>query len=414
MSSDEQTPGVVASSAITQAAPASIESTPTTTQQTSGIDIPDVVTTLLNPLDEFISLKLTEKLLLLASLCYVSGYIITNLHWASHGILSFHLLRERYIASGGLFLGFVLLISFLVRGLRRVIMEAYSKGEGIVGVALYYSLSRVSLVIVASYYLDGITGRTTPLPITILLPPYINPASWLPALITSVICIFSIALLSLVLLLIKKLLKKGKHKADWKEDLSSTVGIGMPMFWFLLILAPLTLPSFASQDSFYFGWAGIAITACSLYLTVAVWEVRAYIITPMELAVSKREQESRAARIAKTGKADDDYDELQRQEHRMSRAALIPIGLIILFLVYAYPYAPQQLGGGSAIPVAKLTLTKDSTNAALTNPDVALYIVDHTDNDVVLEIVDRQQGSTQIVQIPRSEITELVYQSPKH
>lgn len=137
-------------------------------------------------------------------------------------------------------------------------------------------------------------------------------------------------------------------------------------------------------------------------------------MTPMERAVLKRKQEAKAARIAKTGKVGDDYDELERREGKMSRTALIPIGLIILFLVYAYPYAPQQLGGGSAIPVAKLTLTKDSTNTGLTGPNTVLYVVDHTDNDVVLEVVDSQQHSSQIVQIPKSEIAALVYQTPTH
>lgn len=251
MSLDEQSPALPAP---IQAAQASVgNSTTASAQKASGVSIPDIVATLLNPLDEFVNLKLTEKLLLLVSLCYVSGYIITNLHWASHGILSFQLLRERYIASGGLFLGFVLLILFLVRGLRRVITEAFSKGEGVVGVTAYYSFSRVGLVIGAASYVDGITGRTTPLPITVLLPSYINPASWLPGFITNAACVLFLALLSLVLLGFQKLLKKGNHKAHWKDEVSSTLGIGMPMFWFFLVLAPITLPSFASGDSFYYG-----------------------------------------------------------------------------------------------------------------------------------------------------------------
>jgi hypothetical protein len=57
--------------------------------------------------------KLNERVLGITLLCYLLGFIITNLYLGSLGVVSFDILRTRYVLVGFLFLIYFSIISVL-------------------------------------------------------------------------------------------------------------------------------------------------------------------------------------------------------------------------------------------------------------------------------------------------------------
>ena len=79
-----------------------------------------------NKITKFLA-NLSNYLLGLTILCYISGFAITNLYLGSLGIVNLDILRSRYLLTGMLFIIFIGTIGFLLYGLWNTLREYKEK-----------------------------------------------------------------------------------------------------------------------------------------------------------------------------------------------------------------------------------------------------------------------------------------------
>ena len=73
--------------------------------------------------------NLSNYLLSVTILCYISGFAITNLYLGSLGIVNLDILRSRYILTGMLFIAFAGTVLYLLYGARKIIIANEDKPQ---------------------------------------------------------------------------------------------------------------------------------------------------------------------------------------------------------------------------------------------------------------------------------------------
>lgn len=102
-----------------------------------------------------------DLLLIGPAALYVLGFLIVNLHLGSIGIVNFDLFRARYILVGALFLGFLLTLVAMIRGLVRRLVKSKSFRRSIPD-AIGYSLTVYGIPLVIVMFLTSLSGESSP------------------------------------------------------------------------------------------------------------------------------------------------------------------------------------------------------------------------------------------------------------
>jgi hypothetical protein len=300
--------------------------------------------------------------LLLAGV-YFLGYLITSMHFASYGVVSFELLRIRYLATGLLFIFYLALIVLpaflLMRNINRD-KKKHGRTWAAAGVAVYSAtgLVTVYLSIQVLSNVSGLSAMATPV-----------AANWnklgehLPrnlqwaALATGGILLFAVAMILVLLGVVaiwrvanrkRPILEKSDVELKWTSLL-----ISLPVAYILIFLlfeafevlsllidtrsfAATTASPKLSVVSLSEGWRRLFFAAAGFYCLFVV------LVAVPRLAGSSDADEQQA------------YGPVYRSYVQAGLLYWIATIVMVVFGAYVvgvYPYLPQQIGGGKPVPV---------------------------------------------------------------
>ncbi len=105
--------------------------------------------------------------------CYLTGFVITNLYLGSFGIVNLDLLRARYILTGFLFLLFLGAIIFLVLGLIRTLYQSEQTSIwSIIFRVIFHSIQNIAILFIAIVVIAFLAGAASHPPVG---TPQISP-----------------------------------------------------------------------------------------------------------------------------------------------------------------------------------------------------------------------------------------------
>jgi hypothetical protein len=363
-------------------------------------------------------------------ICYVTGFVITNLFLGSLGVVSLDVLRVKYVLTGLLFLIFLGVATFLVYGFLRTLRKYHGMSNaGLLFEIVVYSLMRFGFLVILASTLDTLAGISSKPPIGI---PGVSPPSelslWLQdvphnlVLQTSVIG-FTLLIVLLPILLVGLIViainsnKKDGMRASRRDRLAKAVSyIAQPVkigrilaviFLMLAFLTGLSLLNFISTNrvgsqpspaGLSGGWLRFVGGAFLLYVMAAIF----MLVPRSEPSERSENAESEATRAG--------HDPTQRYASWIVTLAVI-IGLVVpLYALGIYPSLPQQIGGGMLVSVEIMSASAE-LQESFSDPATEVYLLDRSSSRSIFLFVNEQQQTQKIMEVANSQIQSITYQS---
>jgi drug/metabolite transporter (DMT)-like permease len=366
---------------------------------------------------EFLA-KLSNYLLGIALLCYLTGFAVTNMYLGSLGIVNLDILRARYILAGFLFLLFVGGIAYLTHGLIRTLrINRHMSARGIIGKAIWYSAQTIVLLLMAIFALAifaGIRGTTAG------LSQYLSAASWSKWLETEparifqqTLWIFGIVMVALVIGLVVVLAINPSNKygiresrrqllgnslrnltKSWQNILGAFFGIFLVMFVLYLVISLISLIGNLNSARFQApeGWAQYFGGIVIIYLFLAVF------LTFIALFPSS------------PGKKQED-DTMPMTSVWLYLTVLAIFFIVPLYTLGIYPNLPQQLGGGKMLPV-EAVITSNELKPYFSDPSMETYLIDRTSNSSLFLLTNKDRQTAKIMEVANGLIQSITYSLP--
>jgi len=367
--------------------------------------------------------KLSNYMIGFTILCYGTGFAITNLYLGSMGIVTFDLLRTRYILAGLLFLFFLSAIGYLVIGLYQTLRKNYQLPRlKIIGKVLWFSLLNLSLlrfIIPAIGLFAGSYGaQSYYIPQT--TQPDIHWSDWLNQeplkILRSTADIFLI-MLGVVILFISIFIiinpkdNSGKRmprrqiireisrkiKASKWDILGSL--IGMFVYIYLLFLLINLISFFLTGNgstntkltmSLPSDWVLFFNTIAIIYSFIAVY------LTFKVLFHNSSEASS------------NDDTVFIGSSSIIYLIAIIIILVVPLYAIKVYPALPQQIGGGHLIRVEVL-LSDFTIDPQFKSQTIETYLIDRTSKTSFFLLQNTSQLEYKIIEIQNGDILSITY-----
>jgi hypothetical protein len=359
-------------------------------------------------------------------LCYVAGFAITNLHLGSMGIVTFDILRARYILSGLPFLLFLGAIGYLVFGLVRTLRKHYQQPRlSVITKVLWFSFFNIGVlyfVIPAIGIFAGSLG-TPPYNIPQPTQPDLPWSDWLTQAPLSIlrstgvlvgILLLSAIILASIIIIINPKDKNGARTSRrqilseaYKKIRESKGQVFVPLVGAFLFFYALNL--LGSLLSFVLsgkvsatirftvtlqgGWAQFFSVVVIIYALIAVY-LTFITLYPPSAVVS------------------DDDTALSNTSAFMYFAAMCITITVPVYALRVYPALPQQIGGGQLLQV-QVAISDDTVRPQFDGQNVETYLIDRTSNTSIFFLQNNSQPGYKIVEIPNELIQSIVYaQSP--
>lgn len=369
--------------------------------------------------------KLTNFLVGITLLCYLTGFAISNMYLGSLGIVNLDVLRTRYILVGSLFLLFLFAIFYLIYGLfqviRKHIQEPFSK---LIFNIIWYSIINLGTIYFSVSAVAVLAGSVSMPPMGLPKISQVTPWSeWLKvmpkqALILSALILAFVLLVSYAVMMIVILInpkdKNGVKRTrkqqiielfrGTKKDVLKSFGVLIAIYivgFTLLLSSNLfgflstnNISSVSKNSNMLFGgWERYFGGITLVYVTVAIFFIC--------LAVLQLSSE-------KDGNKTIPNNPL---EHISSRIHIIALVIIVIMPLYAqgiYPNLPQQVGGGQVIKV-ELTVSDEELKFYILNPNNQIYLIDRATSSTLFLLVDENTQKYQSFEIPNSSIQSIIY-----
>lgn len=349
-------------------------------------------------------------------ICYLCGFIITNMYLGSLGVVNFELLRTRYVLTGALFLSFWGLIIFLIWGLNKTNQNNQNKPiKTILFEAIYYSIFNLGCIYFILQAISIVSGSYTSASLGI--PGTSKSISWLNwfkfeslnSLKYSTM-VFSILIVSIMFMytIVETINQKGKFEkkslkvifVDILKNIKDTKSIGILVLIFLfsyfLFLSNNLLKFIATQSNMQLsstslsdGWIIFYIVVMSIYIPIAFLITIPYI----SLKESKREN-----------KNDNHW--------LLAKTLLITVAISLILHIYVFtifPEIPQQIGGGKLIPVL-LTVDSIQLDSKLNLDTNRIYLVDRTSDSILILIEQKNGSGKRLMEVASSNIESITYE----
>jgi hypothetical protein len=366
-------------------------------------------------------LKLSEVVLAGTVVFYVAGFVITNLYFGSLGIVSFDVLRARYVLTGFLFAVFLGLFAFLVYGLVLILREHPEDTSALRLFAdiAYYSLTRVALVSFCVLALIALSGSTGSPPVGTPSAP--RPLPWsewfssVPGLAWSAVrhaagmLLAALALIFLVVVVLlvinpaadenatsyrEWLFRRATSLTTWKGVLLVLSGT---LVAFAILNVAMGLIHFLTTNEVTFASdsSGRLLSPPVVRFTGAVFGL--YGAAGAVLVY---------VRLVASGEKEFGGDPTRQQAGLVLWVAILIAIVLPLYALGVYPSIPQQVGGGMVVQVEVLT-SKEDVSAWLGVPSADVYLIDRTSNSALFLVVDRH--SRRVVEVANSELQAITY-----
>lgn len=365
--------------------------------------------------------KIANYLLVAASLCYLSGFAITNIYIGSLGIANVDILRSRYILSGLLFLGFVGGIAFLVYGFYKTLLEFSDHPRRyILKMAIRRSVFSIFVLCVVISTIGVFAGsRSTPTvshPMPQLSTVLLNwiQTSLLPfVLVTGGLLVLTVivpALQSLALTVITFLAKtraateKMTRPSPTKYFWSSWVTISRSASQYTIFLAiacfvPLLLNSLISggantpYDSLPFlpsgPWWRYFFGMVLTFILIAIF------VTYLRFFNTKASPRPSANPLNRIGSF-------------VALAALLTFIVVPAYAMGIYPALPQQIGGGNPIKVT-ITTSNADLKQQFADPNIDTYLVDRTSSSTLLVLASKSTKTEVALEAANDQVETITY-----
>ena len=368
--------------------------------------------------------KITNYVVVLTLLCYISGFAIANMYLGTLGIVNLDVLRTRYILVGFLFLLFLGAIAYLIYGLFRAISKDIQEPTSkLIKNVFLYSLQNLGVLYLAVSAMTVLAGSVSTLPVG--LPRISQPTPWLDwlnvvpkqTLISSAV-LLAIFLLSITLVVSILILINPKNKYGIKEsrkqqvveilsgtkkNVPKTIGGIFIIFLFIYVfLLSFTLLSLLSTNNLAgntrssnflsAGW-GRYLGGISLVYILVLTYVLAKVIP------------------IKSGKHEVELLSDNPMTPASSKLYLLAMSIIIIMPLYAngiYPSLPQQVGGGQVVKI-ELKISDDEIEPSVLNPDDEVYLIDRTNDSTLFLLINNITEKYQVVEIPNSSIRSVIF-----
>jgi hypothetical protein len=367
--------------------------------------------------------KAVNHLVGITVLCYISGFVITNLYLGSLGIVNLDLLRARYVLSGLLFILFVGIITYLIYGLN----QALHRNRHLQPLKILLEIGRHSLLHTGLLYIlvlamTRLAGSSIILPVGIpTLTPALLWSAWFAAAPIYVLrqsaSIGIGFLVALIIVLIWIAIDpKDMHGirttrrqalAERFRNARRLIGGFFFIFVFMLILVITSslldfirfnkvteLSSRGTQPILQTGgWFQFFLTIVIIYIAVASVLIYRFFLPPRSTPSS----EDKGGKVA--------------LNPWMIYFIAIAIGVIPqLYALGVYPSIPQQLGGGQILPVTVIT-SSDELKLDLTDPNNDVYMIDRASSNTLFLLVSKNQKEYRVIEISSSLIESITYLS---
>lgn len=369
--------------------------------------------------------KLSNYLIGVTILCYGAGFAITNLYLGSMGIVSFDILRTRYILAGLMFLFYVGAIIYLTSSLIQTLRKNLQKSQfTVIKEVAWSSMMNIAVLyfaVPAIGILAGTTGSQKYSPPQLTQPeiPWLDWLSQAPLTALrntgtlSAIAIFSVLLVVAVFILINPKDKDGNRRTrrqilkEAYQKMKETKGkifiplLGAFALFYLLNLSSSLLSfyvsgklSTASKTTFTFpnGWTQLFNSIVIIYLFVAVYLTFIALYPPST--------------------SDNESSTMSNSSASIYLIALSIIIIVPVYILRVYPALPQQIGGGQLIKV-HIAISDNSIEPKFSNPEINTYLIDRTSNTSFFMLQKNDETEYKIVEIQNGIIQSIVYaQSP--
>ncbi len=357
-----------------------------------------------------------DAIIALPFVLYVLGFLITNLHLGSIGVVTFDLFRVRYIVVGALFAVFMATLIIALRGLLPKVVSEQSPPRRVLS-GIFYSFSVYGTISIIVWILRPLSGsRYSP---AIVLPDRTtsttfvdallgNPDQWSVAALRAVGIVVAIytSLVILAVLVGPMIIKK--EKITRKRIL---IGGLKGYLYLLLIVALIGLalaisryitelreqrsigqPRQSAND-----WTGFVAVHMAVYTLAAIH------ITLSSLGPLGAEKDENVHI---------ENDPRRQLSYHFSFTfmtfLLISGTLIPAYALSAYPGIPQQLGGGAVIP-AKIVTAWDTSISEDDFCDAPTYLLDRSSRSILVVRFSPRTEDLEAYEFMNSEIRSIQY-----
>jgi len=367
--------------------------------------------------------KVVNHLVGITVLCYLSGFVITNLYLGSLGIVNLDLLRARYVLSGLLFLLFIGTIIYLIYGLNQNMhRNRHQQPLKILLELGRYSLISTGLLYIFVLAMTRLAGSRIILPVGIpTLSPALPWSAWFAAAPISIlrqsasnygIVLFATLIIVLIWIAIDPKDMHGVRTTRRQALLERfrqprrLISVFFLLFVFMYILVITSslldfirlnkvtdLSSRGAQPLLQTGgWFQFFLAIIIIYIAVASVLIFRFFVPPRNTASS----EDKGSNVAFPWTI----------YFTAIAIAVIPQ----LYALGVYPSIPQQLGGGQILLVSVIT-SSDELKLDLADPNNDIYLIDRASSNTLFLLVSKNQKEHRVIEISSSLIESITYLS---
>jgi len=371
--------------------------------------------------------KLGNYLLGISVICYISGFIITNLYLGSLGIVNLEIIRSRYILSGFLFFLFAGSIVYLIYGLLKTIQKYHGVApwKAILRI-IWYSIVNIVVIYIVIRVIMILAGSTKNPPIGLPQITPVNPwDEWLrivpktsifPSLLIVGIIILLFLLIAAIFMLINPKIEGRDRQSRkqlfieffnglWKKKFNFLLSlIGIYLFLYLWSLSNSAL-NFMTTNQVR-GTSGPSPIQIFTFPMEEGWSryfysiVVIYVIIGLFLIIISIVQES----TKPTG----DGNPLSKFHGWIYLVSIAIILIVPAYTLGVYPNIPQQIGGGQLIRVEPY-LSDFNLAQVFADPYANPYLIDRTASSSIFIIINKISPNNTILEIRNDLILSITY-----
>jgi hypothetical protein len=367
--------------------------------------------------------KVINHLVGITVLCYLSGFVITNLYLGSLGIVNLDLLRARYVLSGLLFLFFIGTVIYLIYGLNQNMQR--NRHQQPLKILLEfgrYSLISTGLLYIFVLAMSRLAGSPFILPVGIpTLTPALPWSAWFAAAPIYVLrqsASIGIGLLvALIIVLIWIAIDpKDMHGVRTTRRQALVEPFRHPRrligrFFFLFVFMLVLVITASLLDFIRFnnvtdlssrgtqpilpsgGWLQFFLAIVIIYIVVATVLIFRFYLP-----------------LWSTGRLEDKGGNVGLNPWIIYFTAIAIAVIPQLYAIGVYPSIPQQLGGGQVLPVS-VTTSRDELKFDLADPNNDVYMIDRASSSTLFFLVGKNQQQHRVIEISNSLIQSITYLS---
>jgi len=370
--------------------------------------------------------KIGNYLLGISVICYISGFIITNLYLGSLGIVNLEILRSRYILSGLLFLVFLGAIVYLLYGLIKTLQKYQAKSASSILIrVIWHSIGNICMLLFVIPVFAILAGSVKNPPIGLpQLSPITPWSEWFKTvprdLLPQTALLYGIVIGSIIFVMgiviaINPKDNVRRSRKQWLREIFAdvwnnklkTIGVFCVIFiglylWYFMINALEFLATNKISDlqantmsqaiisPSDIGWLRFFLMIVIIYVLFALW------ITSVFLSASKN----------KNATADDNPI---AWIHGLIYITTVVIILVIpTYTLGVYPNIPQQIGGGQIIRV-DTQISNTDVNDVFSEPNTTIYLIDRTTRTSIFYLINNATNEYKIQEIPNDLILRITY-----